>query len=116
LDGHGSTLAWVALSALALAGLVMIPFGTRLTESRDTLHVQARQLDQLARLDALTGVSNRRDLNEMLPAALVNPSGAGAARSFWRYSRTPMQPQRCSSPSRCGARSSSTPRSSTEGP
>ena len=46
-------------------------FGDWLSESRDTLHVAARQLDRLARVDPLTGLSNRRDLNERLLAALA---------------------------------------------
>jgi diguanylate cyclase (GGDEF)-like protein len=71
VDGSGSTLAWVALGGLALAGLVIIAFGARLSESRDKLHVQARQLDRLARSDSLTGLRNRRDLQEMLQAALA---------------------------------------------
>ena len=71
VDGSGSTLAWVALGGLSLAGLIIILFGARLSESRDKLHAQAWELDRLARLDALTGLSNRRDLNELLLAALA---------------------------------------------
>jgi diguanylate cyclase (GGDEF)-like protein len=71
VDGSGSTLAWLALGGLALAGLIIIVFGAWLSASRDTLHTQARQLDRLARLDPLTGLSNRRDLTETLLAALA---------------------------------------------
>jgi diguanylate cyclase (GGDEF)-like protein len=71
VDGSGSTLAWLALGGLTLAGLIIIAFGARLSESRDKLHVQARQLDRLARVDPLTGLSNRRDLSERLQAALT---------------------------------------------
>jgi diguanylate cyclase (GGDEF)-like protein len=71
VDGSGATLAWVALGGLTLAGLIIIAFGARLSESREKLHVQAQQLDRLARIDPLTGLSNRRDLNEILPAALA---------------------------------------------
>ena len=78
VDGSGSTLAWVALGGLALAGLVIIAFGARLSESRDKLHVQARQLDQLARIDLLTGLSNRRDLTEKLETTLADARTRGA--------------------------------------
>ena len=71
VDGSGSTLAWVALGGLALAGLVIIAFGARIAESRDKLHVQARQLNRLAHRDSLTGLSNRRDLDGMLQVALT---------------------------------------------
>ena len=39
VDGSGATLAWIALGALTLAGLIIIVFGDWLSESRDTLHV-----------------------------------------------------------------------------
>ena len=71
VDGSGSTLAWLALGGLTLAGLIIIVFGAWLSASREKLHTQARQLDRLARLDPLTGLSNRRDLNETLHAALA---------------------------------------------
>jgi len=70
IDGVGGSLAWLALAGLALAGLVIITIGARLAQSRSRLATLASELDRLARIDPLTGLSNRRDLNEILDATL----------------------------------------------
>jgi diguanylate cyclase (GGDEF)-like protein len=70
IDGTGRSLAWVALAGLALAGLVIIAIGVRLARGRSRLAQLASQLDRLARIDPLTDLSNRRDLDEILEATL----------------------------------------------
>jgi diguanylate cyclase (GGDEF)-like protein len=70
IDGPGRTLAWLALAGLALAGLVIIIFGFRLAQGRSRLAQLASQLARLARIDPLTELSNRRDLDEILDATL----------------------------------------------
>jgi diguanylate cyclase (GGDEF)-like protein len=70
IDGTIRSLAWVALAGLALAGLVIITIGSRLARSRSRLAQLASQLDRLARVDPLTDLSNRRDLDEILDATL----------------------------------------------
>ena len=63
MDGASKWLAWVALTGLALAGLVIIGIGSRLLRSR-------RELDHVARVDSLTGLRNRRDIEETLVATI----------------------------------------------
>jgi diguanylate cyclase (GGDEF)-like protein len=70
IDGTNRSLAWVALAGLALAGLVVISIGAGLGRSRTRLARLASQLDRLARIDPLTDLSNRRDLDEILDATL----------------------------------------------
>jgi diguanylate cyclase (GGDEF)-like protein len=76
VDGSGHLLAWAVLAGLTLAGLVIIAIGTRLAHSRGQLVVLAAQLERLARIDSLTDISNRRDLEETLEAA-VSVAGRG---------------------------------------
>jgi diguanylate cyclase (GGDEF)-like protein len=63
VNGASRWLAWVALIALAIAGLLIIGIGSRLLRSR-------RELDHVARVDSLTGLRNRRDIEETLPATI----------------------------------------------
>jgi diguanylate cyclase (GGDEF)-like protein len=76
IGGSGHSLAWTALGGLTLAGLIIIAIGTRLALSRGQLVVLASQLERLARIDALTDISNRRDLEETLEAT-VSVAGRG---------------------------------------
>jgi diguanylate cyclase (GGDEF)-like protein len=80
IDTGGESLAWLALAGLAIAGLVIIVIGVRLIHGRDRLKALAAELDRLARIDPLTELSNRRDLDETLDAAL----------SMARRRRTPL--------------------------
>jgi diguanylate cyclase (GGDEF)-like protein len=70
LDGPIKWLAWVAVASLAFAGLIVIMIGSRLMRSRERLETLNGDLDRLARVDSLTGVRNRRDLEETLAAAV----------------------------------------------
>jgi diguanylate cyclase (GGDEF)-like protein len=70
IDGFGASLIWFALAGLAFAGLVIVTIGARLARSRSRLAALAFQLDRLARVDPLTGLRNRRDLDEILEATL----------------------------------------------
>jgi diguanylate cyclase (GGDEF)-like protein len=69
VDGTGQTLAWIVLVGLALAGLIIAAIGLRLARSRERLKAVNRELDRLGRVDSLTNVSNRRDIEEKLVAA-----------------------------------------------
>ena len=70
VDGASKWLAWLAVAGLALAGLIIIAIGSRLLRSRERLAALNRELDGLSRVDSLTGLANRRDLEETLAAAL----------------------------------------------
>lgn len=71
IDGNSGSLAWAVLAGLTLAGLVIIAICVRLAWSRNRLVDLAAQLHRLARIDPLTELSNRRDLDETLHAALA---------------------------------------------
>jgi diguanylate cyclase (GGDEF)-like protein len=58
------------LAGLALAGLLINMMGLRLVHSRTRLATLNADLQRLARVDVLTGLSNRRDIEETLIAAL----------------------------------------------
>jgi diguanylate cyclase (GGDEF)-like protein len=70
VDGASKWLAWVALAGLAVAGLLINMLGLRLERSRKRLATLNADLQRLARVDVLTGLSNRRDIEEALIAAL----------------------------------------------
>ena len=70
VDGSSQWLAWLALAGLAIAGLLVMLLGSRLLSSRERLSRLNGELDRLARVDPLTGVRNRRDIEEGLLAAL----------------------------------------------
>ncbi len=63
-------LAWLALAGWAVAGLLIVLLGSRLQRSRERLSRLNSELDRLARVDALTGARNRRDIEERLHAEL----------------------------------------------
>jgi diguanylate cyclase (GGDEF)-like protein len=70
VDGASKWLAWVALAGLAGAGLLINMMGVRLVRSRTRLATLYADLQHLARVDVLTGLSNRRDIEETLLGAL----------------------------------------------
>jgi diguanylate cyclase (GGDEF)-like protein len=70
VNGSGRWLGWVALVGLAMAGLLIILLGSRLLRSRERLSRLNSELDRLARVDSLTGLRNRRDIEERLLAEL----------------------------------------------
>ncbi len=63
VNGSSRWLAWIAMLSLAVAGLIIIALGSWLLGSR-------RELDHVARVDSLTGLRNRRDIEETLVAAV----------------------------------------------
>jgi diguanylate cyclase (GGDEF)-like protein len=63
-------LAWVALASLAIAGLLIIMMGLHLVRGRTQLTALNADLERLARVDPLTGLRNRRDIEETLISAL----------------------------------------------
>jgi diguanylate cyclase (GGDEF)-like protein len=70
IDGASKWLAWAALAGLAVAGLLISMLGLRLIRSRKRLTTLNADLERLARVDVLTGLSNRRDIEETLIGAL----------------------------------------------
>jgi diguanylate cyclase (GGDEF)-like protein len=68
--GFDHALAWFVLVGLAFAGVIIIVIGSRLVGSRRSLAALNRELDRLARVDALTGLHNRRGIEESLSAAV----------------------------------------------
>jgi diguanylate cyclase (GGDEF)-like protein len=81
VSGSSRWLAWVALAGLAIAGLLLILLGSRLLRSRERLSRLNSELDRLARVDSLTGLRNRRDIEERLFAELsaARRHGSGLA-------------------------------------
>jgi diguanylate cyclase (GGDEF)-like protein len=70
LNGAGRWLAWVALAGLAVAGLAILALITRLSRRRRQLIVLNAELARLAAVDSLTGLRNRRAIEEYLHDAL----------------------------------------------
>jgi diguanylate cyclase (GGDEF)-like protein len=70
LNGAGRWLAWLAIGGLALAGLATIILITRLHGRREELTRLNVELARLAAIDPLTGVRNRRAIEEYLHDAL----------------------------------------------
>jgi diguanylate cyclase (GGDEF)-like protein len=70
LDGAGEWLAWLAIAGLTAAGLAIISLIARLQRSRTKLTELNTELARLAAVDALTGLKNRRAIEESLHDAL----------------------------------------------
>jgi diguanylate cyclase (GGDEF)-like protein len=70
VDGADQSLAWIALIGLAIAGLIIIAIGSGLARSRHRLATLNDELDGLAHVDSLTGLPNRRDIEERLTAVM----------------------------------------------
>jgi diguanylate cyclase (GGDEF)-like protein len=70
LNGTGRWVSWLALAGLAVAGLVIILLVARLARHRNRLRVLNGQLTVLATVDPLTGLRNRRAIEEFLHDAL----------------------------------------------
>lgn len=70
LNGSSRSLAWLAVAGLAIAGLMIILMGARLLHSRTRLTTLNGDLDRLSRIDSLTDLRNRRDIEETLVGAL----------------------------------------------
>ena len=70
LNGTGRWLAWLAIAGLAVAGLAIIILITRLQGRREQLTMLNTELARLAAIDSLTGLRNRRAIDEYLHDAL----------------------------------------------
>jgi diguanylate cyclase (GGDEF)-like protein len=70
LNGAGRWLAWLAIGGLAVAGLAIIILITRLHGRRVQLTRLNTELARLAAIDSLTGLRNRRAIDEYLHDAL----------------------------------------------
>ncbi len=70
LNGPGRWLAWLALAGLAVAGLAIITLIARLAGRRTELTILNTELARLAAVDPLTGLRNRRAIEEYLHDAV----------------------------------------------
>ena len=68
VGGLGRWLPWLAVAAFALVGLLVLGLLSRLMESRARLATMNVSLERLSRVDPLTGLHNRRHLEEVLEA------------------------------------------------
>lgn len=73
VEGPGRWASWIAILGLAIGGVFVVALLSRLFVSRTRLATLNSELDRLSRIDALTGLHNRRHLNEVLEA-LVSAS------------------------------------------
>lgn len=71
IGGIARWLPWLALAGFALGGLLVLALLARLLESRARLAAANVALDRLSRVDPLTGLHNRRHVEEAL-AGLVS--------------------------------------------
>jgi diguanylate cyclase (GGDEF)-like protein len=70
LEGPQRWLAWLALAGLAVAGLAVIVLLVGLQRRRAQLTELNHELTRLAAIDPLTGVRNRRSIDEYLTESL----------------------------------------------
>ena len=70
LNGAGRWLAWLAIAGLGVAGLAIIVLITRLHGRREQLTLLNGELARLAAVDPLTGLRNRRAIEEYLHDAI----------------------------------------------
>jgi diguanylate cyclase (GGDEF)-like protein len=70
LNGPGRWMSWVALAGLTVAGLAIILLIAGLARQRTRLTVLNSELGRLAAIDPLTGLRNRRAIEEFLHDAL----------------------------------------------
>lgn len=70
LNGAGRWLAWLALAGLTVAGLAIITLIASLARRRTQLTALNAELARLAAVDPLTGLRNRRAIEEFLHDAL----------------------------------------------
>jgi diguanylate cyclase (GGDEF)-like protein len=70
LGGPGQWLPWVALAGLAVAGLALLVLVARLARQRTRLTELNADLARLAAVDPLTGLRNRRAIEQYLHDAL----------------------------------------------
>jgi diguanylate cyclase (GGDEF)-like protein len=70
LNGAGRWLAWLAIAGLAVAGLAIVILIARLQGRREQLSLLNTELARLAAIDSITGLRNRRAIDEYLHEAL----------------------------------------------
>jgi diguanylate cyclase (GGDEF)-like protein len=70
LNGPGRWVGWLALAGLSVAGLAIILLIAGLARQRTQLIVQGGELARLAAIDPLTGLRNRRAIEQYLHDAL----------------------------------------------
>jgi diguanylate cyclase (GGDEF)-like protein len=70
LNGPGRWMGWLALAGLTVAGLAIILLIAGLARQRTRLTVLNSELGRLAAVDPLTGLRNRRAIEEFLHDAL----------------------------------------------
>jgi diguanylate cyclase (GGDEF)-like protein len=82
LNGTDRWLAWVALAGLAAAGLALFVLVARLARQRARLTELNAELARLAAVDSLTGLRNRRAIEQYLHDALSAARRHGLALSL----------------------------------
>jgi len=70
VNGSSHWLAWAATAALSVAGIAIILLISGLARGRKRLALFNGELTRLAHVDALTGLKNRRTIDETLRASL----------------------------------------------
>jgi diguanylate cyclase (GGDEF)-like protein len=74
LDGFGRYVPWLMWAGFVLAAFACGALVSNLVASRADLRAANDDLDRLARVDALTGIANRREVSERLVATVANAS------------------------------------------
>jgi diguanylate cyclase (GGDEF)-like protein len=82
LDGTGRWIPWLALAGLAVAGLAVIFLFARLQRQRAQLSGLNHELARLAAVDPLTGLRNRRAIEQYLSDSLSAARRHGLALSL----------------------------------
>ena len=77
IEGSGRLVPWIVWVAAVLAGLACALLVGNLISSRAELRVANRSLDRLARIDALTELYNRRQIQQSLDEAFANADRHG---------------------------------------
>lgn len=67
ISGSAQWLPWIGFALIALLGLIVLALFSRTIFAHDRLTVLSARLADAARTDALTGLANRRSLQERLP-------------------------------------------------
>jgi diguanylate cyclase (GGDEF)-like protein len=81
LAGSGRYVPWLYWAGLVLLGFVCARLVGNLIESRRRLRTAVGELDRLARTDPLTSIYNRRQIAELLDAAVATSARHGQALS-----------------------------------
>lgn len=71
-QGVGRYVPWLLWAGFVLGGLACAVLVSNLIASRRSLHAANENLDRLARIDGLTGLYNRRQMQDLLDSAVAH--------------------------------------------